>query len=103
MADLIFSNKAVEDLTQIWNYTVETWSEAQADKYYTLLVDICRQIADSPRPLGREYTEIMAELYGYRTGKHVVFYRATSENTVKIVRILHERMELKNLIGEQVL
>ena len=52
MADLLFSNKAVEDLTDIWNYTVETWSEAQADNYYTLLVDTSRQIADSRRALG---------------------------------------------------
>ena len=100
MADLLFSNKAVEDLTKIWNYTVETWSEAQADKYYTLLVDTCRQIADSPRLLGREYTEIMDELYGYRAGKHVIFYRTVLDNAVEIIRILHERMDLKNRIGE---
>lgn len=100
MADLLFSNKAVEDLTDIWNYTVETWSETQADKYYTLLVDTCRQIADSPRPLGREYMEVMAGLYGYRTGKHIVFYRAISEETIEIVRILHERMDLENRIRE---
>ena len=97
---MLFSNKAVEDLTKIWNYTVETWSEAQADKYYTLLVDTCRQIADSPRLLGREYTEIMDELYGYRAGKHVIFYRAVLDNAVEIIRILHERMDLKNRIGE---
>ncbi len=100
MADLLFSNKAVEDLTTIWNYTVETWSEAQADKYYTLLVDTCRQIADSPRPQGKEYTQIMAGLFGYRTGKHIIFYRWVSECAVEIVRILHERMDLKNRIGE---
>ena len=100
MADLLFSNKAVEDLTDIWNYTVETWSEAQADNYYTFLVDTCRQIADSPRPLGKEYAEIMAGLFGYRTGKHIVFYRPVSESAVEVVRILHERMDLKNRIGE---
>ena len=99
MADLFFSNKAIEDLTNIWNYTVETWSEVQADKYYALFVATCRQIADSFRPLDREYTEIMAELYGFRTGKHIVFYRTVSESTVEIVRILHERMDLKNRIG----
>lgn len=100
MADLLFTNKAVEDLADIWNYTVETWSEGQADKYYTLLVATCRQIADSPRPLGREYTEIGTGLYGYRTGRHIVFYRTVPENVVEIVRILHERMDLKNRIGE---
>ena len=26
-----FTNKAVEDLTKIWNYTVIEWSESQAD------------------------------------------------------------------------
>lgn len=25
------TNKAVEDLTQIWNYTIDKWSENQAD------------------------------------------------------------------------
>ena len=101
MAALLFSNKAVEDLTDIWNYTVETWSETQADKYYTLLVDTCRQIADSsPHPLGKEYAEIMEGLFGYRTGKHIIFYRSASERAVEVVRILHERMDLKNRIGE---
>ncbi len=100
MADLLFSNKAVEDLTDIWNYTVETWSETQADKYYMLLVDTCRQIADSPHPLGKKYAEIMDGLFGYRAGKHIVFYRSASERAVEVVPILHERMDLKNRIVE---
>ncbi len=100
MAELLFSNKAVEDLANIWDYTVETWSEAQADKYYTSRVDVCQQIADNFRPLGREYSEIMTGLYGYRTGKHIVFYRLPSENTVEIIRILHERSDLEHRIGE---
>lgn len=100
MADLLFSNKAVEDHADIWNYTVETWSETQADKYYTLLVDTCRQIADSPCLLGTEYAEIMEGLFGYRTGRHIIFYRLVSECAVEVVRILHERMDLKNRIGE---
>lgn len=100
MAELLFSNKAVEDLTNIWNHMVETWSEAQVDKYYTTLVDTCREIADTPRPLGREYTEIRSGLFEYRTGRHIVFYRSAADDTVEIVRILHERMDLKHRIGE---
>ncbi len=100
MADLLFSNKAVEDLANIWDHTVKTWSEAQADKYYTQLVDTCREIAGSTRPLGREYSEIMSGLFGCRTGKHIVFYRSVSEDAVEIVRILHERMDLERRMGE---
>ena len=32
MAKYHFSNKAVEDLSAIWNYTFDAWSEHQADK-----------------------------------------------------------------------
>ena len=34
-----FTNKAVEDLTKIWNYTVIEWSESQADIYYEMLIE----------------------------------------------------------------
>lgn len=30
MAKFYLTNKAVEDLGEIWNYTIETWSENQA-------------------------------------------------------------------------
>ena len=46
MAKYILSNKAVNDLADIWNYTYDTWSEKQADKYYTLLIDICQALAE---------------------------------------------------------
>ena len=34
MARYKLTNKAVEDLAQIWNYTFNKWSENQADTYY---------------------------------------------------------------------
>ena len=30
--------KAVADLSKIWKYTFEVWSEKQADKYYNGLI-----------------------------------------------------------------
>lgn len=100
MAKLLFSNKAVEDLTSIWNYTVETWSEARADKYYGQLVDVCRQIAGQSKRPGKSYEEVMKGLFGYKIGRHIVFYRLFSENAVEIVRILHECMDLESRLGE---
>jgi toxin ParE1/3/4 len=32
MAKYILINKAVEDLTKIWDYTYKVWSQSQADK-----------------------------------------------------------------------
>lgn len=46
MGKFTLSNKAIEDLSNIWNYTFDTWSESQADKYYTILLESCQDIAD---------------------------------------------------------
>jgi toxin ParE1/3/4 len=32
MAKYELTNKAVEDLTKIWEYTIDKWSEQQADR-----------------------------------------------------------------------
>lgn len=100
MAKVRFTQKAVDDLSDIWTYTAEVWSESQADKYYEMLVAASREVAASPMPLGRSYEEIMAGLLGFRTGKHIIFYRETTDDEIEIVRILHERMDLKERIDE---
>ena len=56
MSKYELTNKAVEDLTGIWEYTIEKWSEQQADRYYNLLLDSCQDIADNPE-LGKIMTE----------------------------------------------
>ena len=40
MAEIVYTNKAREDLLKIWNYTFDTWSESQADKYYEEIIDL---------------------------------------------------------------
>lgn len=46
MAKFHLSNKAVDDLDNIWQYTLETWSENQADAYYHDLLAACQNIAE---------------------------------------------------------
>lgn len=48
MAKYELTNKAVEDLTKVWDYTFDKWSEKQADKYYEMLLECCQHIADDP-------------------------------------------------------
>jgi len=99
MGSYHLTNKAVEDLSDIWGYTVETWSERQADLYYEMLIGFCQDIADSPA-IGKRYDGIAGDLYGFRANKHVIFYRATSQEKIEIVRILHGKMDLKSRIRE---
>ena len=99
MAKYRFSNKAVEDLSTIWNYTFDIWSEIQADLYYEMLINSCQEIAKNPS-LGKNYEEITKNLFGYRASKHVIFYRIISNEEIEIVRILHGSMDLKNRVRE---
>lgn len=99
MAEYKLTNKAIEDLEKIWNYTYKVWSEKQADKYYGYIISICQEIADNPN-LGEKYEEITENLLGIKANRHIIFYRKFNENQVEITRILHERMDLKKRIFE---
>ncbi|WP_236973993.1 type II toxin-antitoxin system RelE/ParE family toxin [Membranihabitans maritimus] len=95
MANYKFTKCALKDLSSIWDYTVDTWSEKQADIYYRLIIDTCEELANKPA-LGKDYSEIFPNLKGQITSKHIIFYREIDNNTIEITRILHGKMDLKN-------
>ena len=94
------TRKAVEDLSEIWNYTFDKWTERQADDYYNMLIVSCQKIATNPKLFGKRYDEIFVGLRGYRTGRHLLFYRVLDSGDVEIIRILHERMDLRSRMEE---
>jgi toxin ParE1/3/4 len=100
MARYKFTNKAVDDLTQIWDYTLNKWSENQADVYYSLLIENCKELASNPE-LCKNYSRIVENLLGFKVGRHVIFYQKIEENAIEIIRILHEQMDFKNRIKEK--
>ena len=93
------TNKAIEDLNGIWNYTFDEWSEEQADKYYFEILDCCQFIAEN-QDLGRNYDEIENSLFGYLINKHIIFYQKITQVDILVVRILHTSMDLKQRIKE---
>lgn len=99
MAKYRFRNKAVTDLSDIWNYTCETWSEKQADKYYLTLLDTCKKLAVNPK-IGKRYDEVYPDLLGYNTNQHIIFYIAIAEKEIEIVRIPHSKMDLKKKLSK---
>lgn len=99
MAKVIFRQKAINDLNNIWNYTFEKWSENQADTYYETIKFACKEIGANPN-IGLEYPAVSTNLLGLKTGRHIIFYQLISGNEIEIIRILHERMDLKNRLTE---
>ena len=99
MAKVILRQKAIDDLNDIWDYTYEKWSAKQADKYYSTIKLACEGIGENPNT-GREYHGIDKNLLGLKSGRHIIFYRSISKDKIEVIRILHERMDLKNRIIE---
>ena len=93
MAGYILSEKALDDLRKIWNYTLETWSEEQADAYYHGLIASFEYIANHPNLVGHSYEEVREGYRGLHSGRHIIFYRVMDNGKVRIIRILHERMD----------
>lgn len=99
MAKVILRQVAINDLTDIWDYTVQEWSANQADKYFETIKIACKEIGENPT-IGKYYPEIDEKLLGLKRGKHIIFYYIISENEIEVIRILHERMDLKNRLNE---
>lgn len=99
MAKVLLRQEAIDDLNDIWDYTLEKWSEHQADNYYAAIRLACKGIGENP-DIGKQYTAISRNLLGLKSGKHIIFYLLVSEDEIHIIRILHERMDLKNRLTE---
>ena len=94
-AKYFLTHKAVKDLSEIWEYTYQEWSEKQANKYYKLLIESCQEVASNPS-FGKLYESIWKDLLGFKSNHHIIFYRIIGPNAIEVVRILHERMDLKS-------
>lgn len=88
MSKIIFRQEAINDLTDIWDYTFQEWSENQANKYYDTIKFACKEIGENSK-IGKPYIEISEHLLGLITGKHVIFYHLNSEDEIEVIRILH--------------
>lgn len=64
-----------------------------------MLLDACQEPADG-KVSGKNYPEINAEIAGFRTCQHILFYRKTGPARIEIIRILLVQMDLKNRMKE---
>lgn len=94
------SKKALEDINNIWLYTVENWSVEQADRYYNSIFDEIEFLSDNPLS-GKDYGQVRKNYRCSRVQSHLIFYRiATNKNEIDIIRVLHQRMDIENILNE---
>ena len=86
--------RAKEDLRKIWNYSVETWNEEQANLYVRKLYDRFSWLAARPQ-LGKHRQDIAQGYYCFSQGRHLVFYLICKQGEgIDIIGIVHKEMDI---------
>ena len=100
MNGVIISREAASDLENIWLYTLEKWSQEQADKYHRQLIEAIKQLAQNPY-LGKDVGHILKGYYRLKAQSHLIFYKIDEiGNNIMIIRILHEQMDVQARLKE---
>jgi toxin ParE1/3/4 len=94
------------DFANILKWTTENFGARQSRLYRDAIVHAIGELADGPDVAGsKARDEIMAGLRTLhiarrgRRGSHFLMYRATPNSTIEIVRILHDRMDLRRHVS----
>ena len=93
----VLTNAAQADLAGIWDYTVQTWGEAQARSYTLKIKQTCHALCSDMYP-NRSAEDVRP---GYRralVGRHTIFFRS-NETEIQIIRILHQSMDVDSQFG----
>lgn len=92
--------KAEEDLRDIGRYTRNTWGREQTRRYLRAIHEKLGKLSENPK-IGTARDEIAEGYRSARVGHHLVFYRVEGE-TVIVVRILHESMDLQRRLDRSI-
>lgn len=99
MSAFIISEKALEDINNIWIYTAENWSVEQADRYYNLIMDEIEYIVRN-FDMARDFGKIRKSYRYSKVKSHLIFFKNDETNEIEVVRVLHERMDIENRLAE---
>ena len=88
------SQQAIDDLNDIWIYTFHRWSQEQADRYYDLIIEEIEFISHN-HTAGKSVDQLRKSYHVTVIKSHLIFYRVLDNEIIEIIRILHQRMNIK--------
>jgi toxin ParE1/3/4 len=91
IAQIHFSQRALRDLEEIWQYSFDNWGEAQADTYIGAIHDTLNLLAGNT-VIARSAGDVRPGLWRYPAGSHLIYFRL-SRGMIRVVRVLHSRMD----------
>lgn len=88
---LIISPEALEDISDIMQYTLAEWGHSQVKIYRGILANTFSSIQNNPY-IGHKRIDIPSRHLAFQAGQHVIIYRI-EKYSVYIIRILHGSMD----------
>ncbi len=96
MAGYSLSEKASQDVADIYEYSILNFGLSESRSYLMGLEELFRTLAQRPA-LGRSAPELAQELRRFEYRSHVVFFRPRNDG-VRIERVLHRSMDVESRI-----
>lgn len=88
--------KALDDLDEIWRYTAENWSLAQADDYIDALTHAFEAILAMPT-MARERTEFKPPVRIHLHQSHLIIY-SVGKDHITVLRLLGGRQNWQAIL-----
>lgn len=88
--------KTLEDIENIWLYTLKNWSIEQADKYYNLIFNEIEYVANFPLS-GKDFSNIRKNYRYTKVESHLIFYKYFNNKEIEVVRILHKNLDVEQI------
>ena len=83
--------EALDDFTDIIQYTIQEWGEKQALRYKDKIDNGFQIIIANPE-IGLERSDLLPNYRAFSIEHHFVVYRL-KENIITVIRILHKKMD----------
>lgn len=93
MTSYALSPAAKRDLADIWLYTADRWGVDQADDYVRQIEENLRKVAE-----GLRIAHPIDALWKIRSGQHLCIFSKEAGAQIWVIRILHARMDVANII-----
>lgn len=96
----LLSQDAEEDLADIYDYSIDEWGEARADRYIEGLY-ASFALADAKPLAGRLRQELGDGIRSRLYQSHVIFY-ITWQDSIAIIRVFHQARDIDDELFESV-
>ena len=90
---------AKKDLRGIARFTEERWGHKQTKHYLKGMDDAFQRLADNPM-FGSACEYVDAGLRKQLYQSHVIYYELKPVNAIRVVRILHKRMDVRRVFAD---